>query len=91
MPCQYFDGKEIGAGKNCHMRSDEIVPGCVLSAFRRRGDAVPLENIADRLTGDVVTEIGERAGDPVVAPTGVLLGIRTTSASITVSMQGRPG
>jgi hypothetical protein len=35
---------------------------------------VPFENIADRLTGDVMTEIGERAGDPIVAPTGSLLG-----------------
>jgi hypothetical protein len=45
------------------MRSDEVLPGCILATFRRRRDAVPFENIADRLSGDVVTEIGERAGD----------------------------
>src|SRR5690242_8196731 len=56
------------------MRSDEVLPGRILATFRRRRDAVPFENIADRLTGDVMTEIGERTGDPVVAPTGRLLG-----------------
>jgi hypothetical protein len=30
----------IGAGKNCHMRSDEVFPGCVLATFRRRRDAL---------------------------------------------------
>ena len=48
-PGQDFYGKEIRAGKNCHMRTDEILPSCVLAAFRRRGDALPLENVSDGL------------------------------------------
>ena len=37
-------------------------------------DAVPLQNVPDRLIGDLVAEIGERAGDPIVTPALVLLG-----------------
>jgi hypothetical protein len=48
-PGEDFDGEEIRAAKDCHMRSDEILPGCVLAAFRRRGDALPLENVSDGL------------------------------------------
>ena len=73
------------------MRADEFLPGCVLAAFGRRGNAVPLENISDRLIGDMVTEVGQCTGNPIVAPTGVLAGMRTKSASIAGSMRGRPG
>src|SRR5215212_8796972 len=34
------------------------------------GDAVPPH--ADRLVGDIVAEISQRAGDPVISPAGVL-------------------
>ena len=37
-------------------------------------DAVSLENVFDRLIGDIVTEVGQCAGDPIVAPTGALPG-----------------
>ena len=73
-PGEDFGAEEIRAGKNCHMRSDEILPGCVLAAFRRGGDAVPLENVADRLIRNVVTEVGQCPGNPIVAPTGILSG-----------------
>ena len=33
---------------------------------------MPAKHVSDRLVGDVVTEIGQRTGDPVVAPPGVL-------------------
>ena len=33
---------------------------------------MPAQHIADRLVGHRVTEIGERSGDSVVAPAGVL-------------------
>ena len=73
-PSENFDGEEIRAGENCHMRSDKILPGRVLAAFRRRGDAMPLEDVSDRLIRNVVTEVGQCAGNPIVAPTGILLG-----------------
>src|SRR5215471_20447171 len=56
------------------MRSEEVLPGCVLAAFRRWRNAVASQNVSDGLPGDVVTEIGQGTGDPIVAPTGVLLG-----------------
>ena len=30
------------------------------------------KHVSDRLVGDIVAEIGQRTGDPVVAPAGVL-------------------
>jgi len=42
--------------------------------FRRWGNPVPLENVADRLFRDVVTEVGQCARDSIVPPAGVLLG-----------------
>src|SRR3982750_2172785 len=54
------------------MRGDEVLPRRSLTPFRSRRDPMPAQNIADRLVGDVMTEIGERSGDPVVAPAGVL-------------------
>ena len=29
---------------------------------------VPLQNVSDRLVGDLVTEVGQCAGDPIVSP-----------------------
>src|SRR6516162_9443670 len=54
------------------MGGDEILPGCVLAAFGSGRDAVPLENVSDRLIGDLVTEVGQCSGNPIVAPAGVL-------------------
>ena len=44
--------------------------GCVSEP----GDAGPLENISDGLMREVVTEVGQCACNPIVAPTGVLAG-----------------
>jgi hypothetical protein len=48
-PCEHFDREEIHAGQNCHMRADELFPGCVLAPFRRWRQAMPPQDIADRL------------------------------------------
>src|SRR5215831_12897673 len=40
----------------------------------RRRHAVPLEQVRDRLMREVVTEVGQCACNPIVAPTGVLAG-----------------
>jgi hypothetical protein len=64
---QDFDGEEIRAGKNCHMRGDEILLDGILAAFGRRSDAVSFENVSDCLIRNVVTEVGQRPGNPIVA------------------------
>jgi hypothetical protein len=42
--------------------------------FWLRLGAVPLQDVSDRLAGDLVAEVGQCAGDPIVSPAGVLLG-----------------
>src|SRR5215470_5878753 len=56
------------------MGRDEVLPSGALAAYRRRRHAVPLENVCDRLIREVVTEVGQCARNPIVAPTGVLAG-----------------
>jgi hypothetical protein len=52
----------------------EILPGCNLDAFGRRSDAVSFENVSDCLIRNVVTEVDQRPGNPIIASTGILLG-----------------
>ena len=51
-PGQDFSGEEVCSSKNRHVRGDEFLPTRALAAFRCWRDAVPLENVADRLIGD---------------------------------------
>jgi hypothetical protein len=48
------------------------------------------QHVADRLVGDVVAEIGQRTGDPVVAPE-LSRAICTINCSISGLIFGRPG
>src|SRR5690242_6427552 len=50
----------------------EVLPGRGLTAFGCVGNAVASQHVPDSLVGDLVAEIGESAGDPIVAPTAVL-------------------
>jgi len=45
---------------------------CVALRYRRQ--TVALQDIADRLIADLIPQIGQRPGDPVIAPITVLLG-----------------
>ena len=56
------------------MRLDELPPGRVLAPLGCRLDAVPLQDVADRLVTHVVTQIGERSHDPIISPARVLHG-----------------
>ena len=47
-------------------------PGCLPFALRRRFDAVFLEDVAHGLIGDLVTQVGQGALDPVVSPGHIL-------------------
>jgi hypothetical protein len=53
---------------------NEILPGGILASFGRRSDPVSTKDVAHRLIGDGMTEIGQRSDDAVVSPTGVLSG-----------------
>jgi len=50
-------------------------------------------NIADRLIGDMISQVGERPDpdNPVIAPGPVLLGLRTINSSTSLWIGGRPG
>ncbi len=73
-PGQDLNREEVCSGKDGHVSGDEVFPTRALAAPRCRRDAVPLQNVPDSLVRDVVAEVGERAGDPIVAPAFVLLG-----------------
>ena len=69
--CPDFDRGEVDAGQHIPVRLDECSPGGLSLAIRRGLNAVTLENIADRLIGDLVPQIGQGTLDTVVAPRGV--------------------
>ena len=73
-PGQDLNREEVCSGKDGHVSGNEVFPNRALAALRRWRDAVPFQNVPDRLIGDLVAEIGERAGDPIVTPAFVLMG-----------------
>ena len=73
-PSQDLHGEEVGSRKHSHVGGDEVLPGCRLATFGRSWDAVTLKHVPDSLVRNVMAEIGEGAGDSIVAPTAVLLG-----------------
>src|SRR5262249_34639954 len=73
-PGQDLNREEVCADEDRHVRCNEVLPTRTLTPFRCRVDAVALQDVSNRLVGDVVAEIGQRAGDPIVSPTYVLLG-----------------
>jgi hypothetical protein len=56
-PGEHFDGEEINACQDGHMRPNEVCPVHVLPALRSRGDTEPAQNVTDGLIGDVVAEV----------------------------------
>ena len=57
-----------------HVRANELAPRRRLRTLRRWRQAVLLQNVADRPIADLVSEIGERSGDAIVAPASILGG-----------------
>src|SRR5205807_6772882 len=51
-----------------------LLPGCGRLALWRRWDAVTLENVAHGLVTHDVSQVGEGADDPVIAPRAIVLG-----------------
>ena len=73
-PGKHFDREEVGTRQDGHVRGNEILPGRILAPLRCRLDPVAAEDIAHRLIGNGVAEIGQSSDDAVVSPAGVLSG-----------------
>ena len=67
-PCQHFDREEVRASEHVHMRLDELLPGGRATPLGRRWDLVTTQDVADRLIGDPMAQVGQRAHDPIIAP-----------------------
>ena len=86
-PGQDLDGEEVCPGKG----GDEVPPTRILAAFRRWSDAVPLQNVSDRLIGDGIAEVRERADNAIVIPSLLSWAMRAIRASSSGPTRGRPG
>ena len=73
-PGEYFNGEEVGTCQDRHVGGDEILPGGILAPLGCRRNPVSAKDVAHRLIGNGMPEIGQGADDAVVSPTGVLSG-----------------
>ena len=67
-PSQHFYGEKINPSENRHVRGDELLPSRAPARLRRWRDAITAQDIPHSLVGDNVTQIGQCAYDPVIAP-----------------------
>jgi len=79
-PGEHFDGEEIGTCQDGHVGGDEILPGGILASLGCRLDSVSAKDVAHRLIGNGVAEIGQGSDDAVISPAGVLSGEADNSA-----------
>jgi hypothetical protein len=73
-PGEHFDGEEVGTCQDGHVGGNEILPGGILAPLGCRLDPVSAKDVAHRLIGNGVAEIGQGSDDAVVSPAGVLSG-----------------
>src|SRR4029453_592224 len=73
-PCPHFGGEEVGGHEHIHMCADKLLPGRRLLTLWGRWNAAALEDIAHRLITDRVAQMGQSAGNTVIAPGAILLG-----------------
>ena len=90
-PCQHFEGEEVGTCQDGHVTGDEILPGGILAPLSCRLDPVPAKDIARRLIGNGVAEIGQGSDDAVVSPAGILSGEAHNERFQFGRERGRPG
>ena len=67
-----FGRKEVGRGQDLTVRGDELLPGRALPALGSRTDTVAAQDVGDGLVAQVVAQIDQGTGDPVVAPAPIL-------------------
>ena len=70
----HFHGREINGCRWSPRTLEKRRPRIVRLRSWSRFDPVPLEDVADRLVGHLVSDVGQGVGDPVVAPGGVFFG-----------------
>ena len=85
-PCRRNDQVRSSSISDC---PNENRPRGRALALRRRRQAVTPQDIADRLIGYLVTQIGQRPRDPVVAPVPVLPG-HANDLFLDLSLDPRP-
>ena len=71
---QHLGGEKVGPRQQRQVGPNEGRPCCRALALRRRRQTMASQDIADRLIGDLETQIGQRPRDPVIAPVPVLAG-----------------
>jgi len=69
-----FGGEEIGGPKHLLVTTNELGPSSVPFALWSASQTVPLENIADGLVGNTVTQVGQSPDDAIITPASILLG-----------------
>jgi hypothetical protein len=57
-PSEDLDGEEIDASQHGHMRLNKFLPRRGLAPFRRRSNAVALQNLPYGLVRDLIAEVG---------------------------------
>ncbi len=73
-PREHLHGEEVGACKDSHVGSNEILPGGLLAPLGCRRDPVSTKDVSHGLIGNGMAEIGQSSDNAVVSPTGVLSG-----------------
>ena len=71
---EYLHGEEVGPCEHGPVGTDELLPRCCALSLRSRGNAAASEDIANRLVGQLMTEITQGADNAVVAPVAILSG-----------------
>src|SRR5215831_5532477 len=67
-----FNRKEVGPDQHRLVSSKEVSPAGRVLSFGGGWDAVAMKNVANRLVGELVTQVGQGAHDAIVAPGRVL-------------------
>lgn len=54
------------------MAADEVLPGCGLTPLRGGSNPMAAQDVADRLVGQLMPQVGQGSDNAVVTPAGVL-------------------
>ena len=68
-----LDREELGCREEGEVGPNKFRPGGRTFALRRGRYTVAAQHIADRLIRDMISQIGERPDNPIIAPGPVLL------------------
>ena len=66
-PRPYFDCEEVCSHDQFPVLREKLFPGCLSAPLRRRLDAIPLQNLSDRVGRNLVTQVEQGALDSPIA------------------------